>query len=169
MGFNSGFKGLKADQWVLSTSISYRITTVFVALMNSCWIKARTDIRIVIILLQLLLYWFPSCMSYSFILGISVPLNFANSFQNIRILQYTMDWGSYIWCAINNSQHPLSPSIFFNCCQFMNDDSATTQNALRQLRKRDRLCMYNVTLRRVCATIVAVENRYILHLLKVCL
>jgi len=35
--------------------------------------------------------------------------------------------------------------------------------------KQDRQCAYNVTLRRVCAAIVAVEKAKLLHVLSVCL
>ena len=36
------------------------------------------------------------------------------------------------------------------------------------VHKYDRQCTYNVTLRRICATIVAVEKRWVLHNLCVC-
>ena len=35
--------------------------------------------------------------------------------------------------------------------------------------EQDRQCTYNITLRHVCVTIVAVEKQYILHILSVCL
>jgi hypothetical protein len=34
--------------------------------------------------------------------------------------------------------------------------------------QQDRQCTYNVTLRRICATIVVVEEQYVLHVVRVC-
>jgi hypothetical protein len=42
----------------------------------------------------------------------------------------------------------------------------TISPTLRE-KKEDRQCTYNVTMRRICATIVAVEKQYVLHILGV--
>jgi hypothetical protein len=52
-------------------------------------------------------------------------------------------------------------------CNFINMHQ---QRGIHEAKyKQDRKCTYNVTLKRVRVTTVAVENKYILHILSVCL
>jgi len=43
-----------------------------------------------------------------------------------------------------------------------------TKKPILQCESQDRQCNYNVTLRSVLATIVAAEEKYVLHILSVC-
>ena len=47
--------------------------------------------------------------------------------------------------------------------------SVTWQAAIQTINNKYRQCTYNVTLRRVRATIVVVDKQYVLHILSVCL
>ena len=79
------------------------------------------------------------------------PRGFPNYEKAIRSVS-----GSRLWCFTENDGN----------CALM---SFLAENVHRNYSEQDRKCTFNVTLRRVRATIVAVEKQSIIHNLSVCI
>ena len=76
----------------------------------------------------------------------------------VTLLNFVLYLFTYVWCTVIHEDS----EGFERLCPMM-------QKYLTRYIKQDRKCRYNVTLRRVHATIVAVEKQWVLHNLSVCI